>query len=260
MLNLTFLFITAFYAVKTAMSTSFYVNMRNNLPVVLRFTTVWSVFIAAYFAVRPMYYHQGLIWGLFLCSVYMFFPNYAQSRKHYLFLACAVMQIYWSAVSADYEIKHPYSSQNQVLGMLAKHNVFENPEAKVQAVGFHTLPLQLILGRDKLYIADKAPMYWLWTEEDMAVKGDNMQELIDRHHDIAVIDEDDAAGADFSYYENQAEFNGYKSRQPPFIRDIFFMSRECAFLFAKWAQVPKSSRIWKRKNRTKIELIRTTDW
>ena len=103
-------------------------------------------------------------------------------------------------------------------------------------------------------------MYWLWTEEDMAVKGDNMQELIDRHHDIAVIDEDDAAGADFSYYENQAEFNGYKSRQPPFIRDIFFMSRECAFLFAKWAQVPKSSRIWKRKNRTKIELIRTTDW
>ena len=41
--------------------------------------------------------------------------------------------------------------------MLAKHNVFENPEAKVQAVGFHTLPLQLILGRDKLYIADKAP-------------------------------------------------------------------------------------------------------
>ncbi len=206
-LNLTFLFVIAFYAIRKAMSSSFYANVRSNLPAVLRFTAVWAVFGAVYLAVRPMYYHQGLIWGLFLCSVYMFFPDYAQSRKHYLFLACAVMQIYWSFVSVRYDIKYPYSSQHQVLEILKKHSF---SDGKIQAIGFHTLPLQAILGRDKLYIADKAPMYWLWTEEDMDVKGDNMQELIDCHHDIAVIDEDDAAGADFSYYENQAEFNGYK--------------------------------------------------
>lgn len=86
----------------------------------------------------------------------------------------------------------------------------------------------------------KAPMYWLWTEEDMAVKGDNMQELIDRHHDIAVIDEDDAAGADFSYYENQTEFNGYKIPAAAVYKGYLFYEQGVRLFIRKTGHRPQS--------------------
>ena len=97
-------------------------------------------------------------------------------------------------------------------------------------------------------------MYWLWTEEDMAVKGDNMQELIDRHHDIAVIDEDDAAGADFSYYENQAEFNGYKIPAAAVYKGYLFYEQGVRLFIRKMGTGPKVKPDMEKKKQDKDRI------
>ena len=205
--NLLFLAVVAWVSIKFVISADFIIKIKAHKTSALYITLVWVIFVAVYFAVRPMFYHQGLIWGLFLCSVYMFFPNYIQNKKHYLFVACLFMQIYWSFVSISFDVKHPYSAQLEVMQILQKHNLLPR---KIQTIGFHTLPLQTLLSRENLYLPADTPLYWQWTQDDLKRRYTDIQKIVDEHHDILVVDAFEAPRIDLSYYENPDVFYIYK--------------------------------------------------
>ncbi len=228
-LNLCILGWIAICAIKTVLSLDFYKNISRYRATVLPFFLIWISFIAGYFAIHPMYYHQGAVWGLFLCSMYMFFPNYCRQRNHFLFILCLFIQIFWSYASISYDIKHPYSSQFEIMKVLQKHNLTDH---KIQAIGFHTLPFQILHTRDNLYISDDTPLYWLWTQKDMQIKGGNMQQQLDLHRDIVVVDIDDAKDADFSYYLRPDEFYIYKIPAAAVYKGFLFYEQG-VFVFIK---------------------------
>ncbi len=206
-LNLLFLFVFAWLTIKFIVMPDFWEKIKKHKKIIGDIIFIWTIFIAVYFAVRPMFYHQGLIWGLFLCSVYMFFPNYIQNKKHYFFIACLFMQIYWSFVSISYDVKHPYSAQLEVMQILQKQNLLPR---KIQTIGFHTLPLQTLLSRENLYLSADTPLYWQWTQGDLKLRYVDIQKIVDEHHDILVVDAFEAPRIDLSYYENPDVFYIYK--------------------------------------------------
>ena len=206
-LNLLFLFVFAWLAIKFVAMPDFSEKIKKHKKTIGDIIFIWTIFIAVYFTVRPMFYHQGLIWGLFLCSVYMFFPNYIGRRCHYLFIACLLMQIYWSFVSISFDIKHPYSAQLEVMQILQKQNLLQR---KIQTIGFHTLPLQTLLSRENLCLSSDTPLYWQWTQDDLKLRYADIQKMVDEHHDILVVDAFEAPRIDLSYYENPDVFYIYK--------------------------------------------------
>ncbi len=206
-INLLFLTALAWLILKYVFSSAFDNTLNRHKNSIVYMLLVWLIFIVVYFAVRPMFYHQGLIWGLFLCSVYMFFPHYIQNKRHYLFIACLLMQIYWSFVSISFDFKHPYSAQFEVLKILQKQNLLQH---KIQTIGFHTLPFQALLSRENLYLTYDTPLYWLWTQEDIKLRYTDIQKAVDEHRDILVVDAFEAPRIDLSYYENPDIFYIYK--------------------------------------------------
>ena len=206
-INLLFLAAFAWIVFKHALSPTLVSTICHHKNSVVSVLLIWITFIAVYFAVRPMFYHQGLIWGLFLCSVYMFFPNYIQNKQHHFFIACLLMQIYWSFVSISFDFKYPYSAQFEVLKILQKQNLLQH---KIQTIGFHTLPLQALLSRENLYLYADTPLYWLWTQNDIKLRYTDIQKTVDEHRDILVADAFEAPRIDLSYYENPDIFYIYK--------------------------------------------------
>lgn len=201
--NFLFLTLFVFYSIKAVTRIDFYIYIKNNMQMIILMVIIWILFMTVYALSLPMFYHQGLIWGLFLATAYMFFPNDINGNKHYLVLICAFMQIYWGGLSIVYDIKNDYSSQYRTLNFLKEHNLLAH---KIQMIGYHTLPLQALLRRDNLYISDDTPLFWCWNPEDMAEKN-NPQKLLDKHYPIVVLDELEIAKCDLSYYENNDVFD-----------------------------------------------------
>ncbi len=228
-INLFILCGFAFFAIRAVVSTDFYYNILNNKSNALLFLLIWLSFIICYFIVRPMYYHQGLIWGLFLCSIFIAFPNYCLKKNHFLFLICLCIQIFWSFKSISYDISYPYSSQFEIMKILQKHNLINH---KVHAIGFHTIPFQALYTRKNIYISDDTPLYWLWTDKDMQIKSDNMQQQLDLHRDIVVLDIDGAKDVDFSYYLQPEKFYIYKIPAAAVYKGFLFYEQS-VFLFIK---------------------------
>ena len=199
-LNLLFMGLTAWDMIRNSLCATFYEAVYRNSGVVMRFVAVWGSFIPAYAFIRPMYYHQGLIWGLFLCSTYMFFPDYVRRGRHYLFTACAVMHIFWSVTSIRYDIDKPYSAQFGTMKILQQY-----PKEKITVAGYHTIPLKQLLGRNGLHISPEERMYQNWTAYDAS----SIQTLINRHDDILAVDTAEAANADLHYYQNPNKFYVY---------------------------------------------------
>lgn len=206
-INLLFLAVFAWLAFKRSLSPTLVTAICHHKNSVVSVLLIWITFIAVYFAVRPMFYHQGLIWGLFLCSVYMFFPNYILNKKHYLFMACLFMHIYWSFASISFDIQHSYSAQHDALKVLQKYNLLKH---KIQVVGFHTLPLQSLISKENLYLTSNTPLYWLWTQDDLKRRYTDIQKTVDEHRYILVVDAFEAPRIDLSYYENTNMFFIYK--------------------------------------------------
>lgn len=207
--NLLFLLGIAFCAIRAVMSVSFWKSISSHQKTICYVLVLWGTFSIVYFAARPMFYHQGLIWGIFLCSLYMFFPDYVCQRKHYLFVACLLMQIYWSFGSIYFDIKQPYSAQFDAMKILQQHH----PKAqKIQAIGFHTLPLEFLLSQNQMYPDLPYPLYWLWTPNDLKYRYDDegLQKRVDEHRDILVVDAYEAPRVNLDFYENTDNFYIYK--------------------------------------------------
>ena len=205
-LNLAFILFIAYFAIKKALQPSFYEKIWQNKDVAAQFITVWGIFCLTYGSICPMYYHQGLIWGVFLCSIYMFFPRYVCNQKHYLFLACAAMHIFWSFKTIAYNMHHAYSAQFETAALVAKHSL---PNAKVATAGYHTLPLRLLIGRGQLYFLPGEKPYHIWLSPEEAAQKNIVQNTINQHLDIFAIDVTETGKADLSYYQNPKEFYEY---------------------------------------------------
>lgn len=202
LINLLFLLAFWYIATKNAVSLDFYSKIRRNLQNVLYLLIIIFSFFLGYLAARPVYYHQGLIWGLFLISIYILFPNYARSSKHYLFILILFMHIYWSFVTIRYDINNPVSAQDGVTQVLKSHNKLNVP---IKAIGYHTIPFQATVPTRNLLKRENEAVYARWTVEELTFREQEYLSLPNTSYDVLVLDllEVDQANADLSSYDPQ---------------------------------------------------------
>lgn len=145
---------------------------------------LWSVFLLTLYYAHPYVQHQGLFWGLFLFSVYTFFPQ-TLYKKHYFFAAVLLLQVYWSGASFVYDKNKRTSAHIVVAEFLTKEGL---DKYKILPIGYQTLPFQAIWPREKLLLEENENLYYDFTIEEYGLKHDYLR-LLKLKHNLVVIDD-----------------------------------------------------------------------
>lgn len=173
LLSLFFLFFFAFgFIYKSPKLSSMY-----NTALIL---ALWSIFIIVVIFISPRRQHQGLVFGLFLFTLYITKNN----CTNFLFTTLLLIHLQWGVRAIKYEIEEINSPQQNVLTWLINHKL---DNQKVFAVGYQTLPFIAIYPRQNLVISQNSPLYFVHTE-DFHDQENNYHKLLKERHDIILID------------------------------------------------------------------------
>lgn len=147
------------------------------------FIILWGVFMVSFALVCPNVQHLGLIFGLFLFSIYAFFEK-ATRQKSLFFAAILILQIYWGFAAMAYDKEFSVSPQDKILAFLRENKL---DKQKILCIGYQTLPLSMRLSREQLMLDKDETVYYNFTLKDYDRKY-NYRRLASLGQDIVVID------------------------------------------------------------------------
>lgn len=132
------------------------------------------LFFLCMYITLPTIHHQGILYGFFLFSYYLFFPI-KKAQNHLFFISILILQVYWSFCSIKYDIKNTIVPYKKVVHIL--NNKFKDTNIKI--IGYETLPVQALLPQ---YNTRKTS-YYIWNDNEL-----NQEKDILSSANIIVID------------------------------------------------------------------------
>lgn len=117
---------------------------------------LYGIFLSSLLFIRSQWQHQGLIWGIFLFSFYIFFPNCIK-KKSFFMLSILLLHVYWTISACRFDIKNISSPQYAVLSFLKQNNLSKET---IFPVGYQTLPFLNIFPRKQLAFDDDSTLYY----------------------------------------------------------------------------------------------------
>lgn len=142
--------------------------IKQNKKSIYQFIICNFIFLFFLFLTLPGIHHQGLVFGMFLLSYYLFFPV-KNAHKHYFFISILALQIYWSYCAIKYDINNDVVPYKQVVEIVKKNNLLES---SINIMGYQTLPVQLLLPQGNI----RKNTYYVWDKDDIMCDEDVLKQ------------------------------------------------------------------------------------